>query len=109
MMAWLLLKASTSAVAVALASAILARDHGLLANRLIAAFFYCVAGWAGLEFLLHQQTEAGSLQLRLPLPPSTQAQRVLQLRREGASSPHALGTGADLRELGFALILAETR
>ncbi|MEZ5468961.1 MAG: SPASM domain-containing protein [Lysobacterales bacterium] len=59
--------------------------------------------------LVHQQTEAGPLQLRLPLPPSTQAQRVLQLRREGASSPHALGTGADLRELGFALILAETR
>jgi len=59
-MAWLLLKASTSAIAIALASAILARDHGLLANRLIAAFFYCVAGWAGLEFLLHQQTDAGN-------------------------------------------------
>ncbi len=58
--------------------------------------------------LLHRQTAAGPLQLRLPLPPSTQPQRLLQLRREGATSPHALGTGADLRELGFALILAET-
>jgi MoaA/NifB/PqqE/SkfB family radical SAM enzyme len=58
--------------------------------------------------LLHRQTEAGPLQLQLSLPASTQEQRLLQLQREGATSPHALGTGADVRELGFALILAET-
>ena len=57
-MLWLLLlKLSSAIVSVGLGAAILARDHGLKANRLIAAFLFCNAWWASAEFFLHQQTD----------------------------------------------------
>ena len=56
----LLLKLSTMVVSVALAAGILARDHALVANRLIAAFLFCNAWWAGCEFFLYQATEPGT-------------------------------------------------
>jgi len=54
MMAFLLMKLSAVVVSVALGAGILARDHGLTANRLIAAFLFCNAGWATGEFFLYQ-------------------------------------------------------
>jgi signal transduction histidine kinase len=57
MMGLILSKLVAAIVSVALAAGILARDHGLRANRLIAAFLCCNAWWAGGEFLLYQQTD----------------------------------------------------
>ncbi len=54
MMAFLLAKLMSAIVSVALAAGILARDHGLTANRLIAAFLFCNAWWAICEFSLYQ-------------------------------------------------------
>ncbi len=55
---WLLLRRLAAAVvSVGLAAAILARDHGLKANRLIAAFLLCNAWWAITEFFLGQQSD----------------------------------------------------
>jgi PAS domain S-box-containing protein len=57
-MVWLLLlKLSSAVVSMALGAGILARDHGLKANRLIAAFLFCNAWWASAEFFLNQQTD----------------------------------------------------
>ena len=57
-MVWLLLlKLSTAIVSMALGAGILARDHGLKANQLIAAFLFCNAWWASAEFFLYQQTD----------------------------------------------------
>jgi signal transduction histidine kinase len=53
-MAFLILKLLAAVVSIALGAAILARDHGLKANRLIAAFLFCNAGWATGEFFLYQ-------------------------------------------------------
>lgn len=56
-MVWLLLmKLSGAIVSVALGAGILARDHSLRANKLIAAFLFCNAWWATGEFFLYQQT-----------------------------------------------------
>jgi len=49
-----LFKVLGAVVSVALAAGLLARDHGLTANRLIAAFLFCNAYWALLEFFLYQ-------------------------------------------------------
>lgn len=58
------IKLATTAVSVALCAAILARDHALKANRLIAAFLFCNALWAGIELLLVRGVDAsGALQL----------------------------------------------
>jgi signal transduction histidine kinase len=57
-MVWLLLlKLSSAIVSVGLGAGILARDHGLKANRLIAAFLFCNVWWASAEFFLYQQTD----------------------------------------------------
>jgi signal transduction histidine kinase len=57
-MVWLLLMKLTGAVvSVGLAAAILARDHSLRSNRLIAAFLLCNAWWAVGEFFLYQTAE----------------------------------------------------
>jgi len=67
-MIWLLLlKLSSAVVSIGLGAGILARDHGLKANRLIAAFLFCNAWWAASEFFLYQQTdpEAAATILRL--------------------------------------------
>jgi len=57
-MVWfLLLKLSSAIVSIGLGAGILARDHGLKANRLIAAFLFCNAWWATTEFFLYQQTD----------------------------------------------------
>jgi signal transduction histidine kinase len=67
-MVWLLLlKLSSAAVSIGLGAGILARDHGLKANRLIAGFLFCNAWWATGEFFLYQQTdpEAAATILRL--------------------------------------------
>ena len=67
-MVWLLLlKLSSAAVSIGLGAGILARDHGLNANRLIAGFLFCNAWWATGEFFLYQQTdpEAAATILRL--------------------------------------------
>ena len=55
-----LIKLSSAVVSIALGSAILARDHGLKANRLIAAFLLCNAWWASLEFFLYQQSDSAA-------------------------------------------------
>jgi hypothetical protein len=52
MLWFLLMKFSGAIVSVALGAGILARDHGLRANRLIAAFLFCNAWWASGEFFL---------------------------------------------------------
>ncbi|MCR9097908.1 MAG: ATP-binding protein [bacterium] len=57
MMAFSLFKAACAVVSVALAAGLLARDHGLKANRLIAAFLLCNAYWALLEFFLYQTAD----------------------------------------------------
>ncbi len=57
MMAFALFKAACAVVSVALAAGLLARDHGLKANRLIAAFLFCNAYWALLEFFLYRTTD----------------------------------------------------
>ena len=54
----LALKLLAVIVSTALAGGILARDHGLKANRLIAAFLLCNAYWASGEFMLYQSTDA---------------------------------------------------
>lgn len=54
MMLFSLFKALGAVVSVALAAGLLARDHGLKANRLIAAFLLCNGWWALLEFFLYQ-------------------------------------------------------
>ena len=67
-MFWLLLLKLTSAtVSIGLGAGILARDHGLKANRLIAGFLFCNTWWATGEFFLYQQTdpEAAATILRL--------------------------------------------
>ena len=57
-MTWLLLlRLGAAAVSVALAAAILARDHGLKPNRLIAALLFCNAWWALMEFFLGLQSD----------------------------------------------------
>ena len=57
MLWFLLMKLSGAIVSVALGAGILARDHGLRANRLIAAFLFCNAWWASAEFFLYQETD----------------------------------------------------
>ena len=57
MLWFLLLKLLTAVVSIGLGAGILARDHGLKINRLIAAFLFCNAWWAITEFFLHQQTD----------------------------------------------------
>lgn len=60
-MVWLLLlKLSSAVVSIGLGAGILARDHGLKANRLIAAFLFCNAWWATAEFFLYQATDPES-------------------------------------------------
>ena len=57
-MTWLLLlRLGAAAVSVALAAAILARDHGLKPNRLIAALLFGNAWWALMEFFLGLQSD----------------------------------------------------
>jgi PAS domain S-box-containing protein len=57
-MIWLLLlKLLSATVSVSLGAGLLARDHGLKANRLIAAFLLCNAWWATSEFFLYQETD----------------------------------------------------
>jgi PAS domain S-box-containing protein len=53
----ILSKLVAAIISVALGAGILARDHGLRANRLLAAFLFCNAWWAGGEFLTYQQTD----------------------------------------------------
>lgn len=50
----ILLKLSAIILSVALGAGILARDHALKVNRIIAAFFFCNAIWAAAEFVLYQ-------------------------------------------------------
>lgn len=59
--------------------------------------------------LVHRQRygEAGPVELRLPLPPRSGAELLIELDCSAASSPSSLGAGSDVRELGFALISAE--
>ena len=57
MMVFLFAKLMSAIVSVALAAGILARDHGLTANRLIAAFLFCNAWWALSEFFLYQTVD----------------------------------------------------
>ncbi|MCP4903448.1 MAG: PAS domain-containing protein [bacterium] len=54
MMAFLMVKLLAVIVSIVLGAGILARDHELKANRLIAAFLFCNAWWAGVEFFLYQ-------------------------------------------------------
>lgn len=54
MSVFLLLKLEAVLISIALAAGILARDRGLVANRLAAGFFMCNAWWAGCEFLAYQ-------------------------------------------------------
>ena len=53
-----LIKLFGAVLSVTLGAGILARDHGLKANRLIAAFLFCNAWWALLEFWLYQEPDA---------------------------------------------------
>jgi len=53
-MAFVLLKLASAVVSVSLAAGMLARDHELKANRLLAAFLLCNAYWAVGEFFLYQ-------------------------------------------------------
>jgi MoaA/NifB/PqqE/SkfB family radical SAM enzyme len=57
--------------------------------------------------LAHRQTRSGALELTLALPASAQLQCLIRIERSGACSPRTLGSGNDVRELGFALIAAE--
>lgn len=57
MIGLLLLKLTSAVVSVALAAGILARDHRLLANRLIAAYLLCNAWWALGELFLFQEVD----------------------------------------------------
>ena len=57
MTVFLLVKLVSAIVSVALAAGILARDHGLLPNRLISAFLFCNAWWAICEFFLYQTVD----------------------------------------------------
>lgn len=52
---------------------------------------------------------AQTVDLVLALPPGAARECIIELGCHGACSPHALGQGNDVRELGFALIAAETR
>ncbi|MBJ19661.1 MAG: hypothetical protein CL933_09590, partial [Deltaproteobacteria bacterium] len=54
MMAFLMVKLLAVIVSIVLGAGILARDHELKTNRLIAAFLFCNAWWAGVEFFLYQ-------------------------------------------------------
>lgn len=54
----MLSKLLAAVVCVGLGAGILARDHGLKANRLIAAFLFCNAWWACCEFFLYQAPDA---------------------------------------------------
>jgi len=56
----LILKLATTVVSIALGFAILARDHELRANRLIAAFLFCSGWWAGCEFVLYRGVDAST-------------------------------------------------
>ncbi len=56
MIPFLLVKLFSAALSVALGAGILARDHGLKSNRLIATFLFCNAWWAFFEFMLYQET-----------------------------------------------------
>ena len=57
-MSWLIyLELASAIVSVALGAGIFARDHGLKANRLIAAFLFCNAWWACAQFFLFQQAD----------------------------------------------------
>lgn len=60
MIPFVLSKLFGGVLSVALGAGILARDHGLKANRLIAAFLFCNAWWALLEFFLYQETDAAA-------------------------------------------------
>lgn len=51
---------------------------------------------------------AQAIDLLLPLPPGATRECLVEFQCQGASSPHALGQGSDVRELGFALIAAKT-
>ncbi|MBV6415169.1 MAG: hypothetical protein OMOMHJEC_03023 [Xanthomonadales bacterium] len=50
-----------------------------------------------------------AIDLELALPRAARGDSVLELRCPQATSPQALGLGADVRELGFGLISAELR
>lgn len=52
---------------------------------------------------------AQAIELVLPIPSGAARECVIEVDCHGAASPHALGQGSDVRELGFALIAAETR
>lgn len=52
--------------------------------------------------------DTAAIDLRLPIDTSPDDTVLVEFACDGASSPHALGLGADVRELGFALISAET-
>jgi signal transduction histidine kinase len=54
---FLLTKLATAIVSVALGAGLLARDHGLKLNRLIAALFFCNGWWATSEFFLFQEAD----------------------------------------------------
>jgi PAS domain S-box-containing protein len=55
---YLLIKLATAIVSVALGAGLLARDHGLKLNWLIAALFFCNGWWATTEFFLFQATDS---------------------------------------------------
>jgi signal transduction histidine kinase len=57
MIPFVLIKLFSAVLSVTLGAGILARDHGLKSNRLIAAFLFCNAWWALIEFFLHQETD----------------------------------------------------
>lgn len=63
-MTLILFKVLAMILSVALGAGMLARDHGLAANRLIAAFFFCNAWWAGSEVFLYR-TEDPAVALEL--------------------------------------------
>jgi MoaA/NifB/PqqE/SkfB family radical SAM enzyme len=56
----------------------------------------------------HYSAPAG-LELDLPLPADNSASVLVEFSCSDACSPHAIGEGKDVRELGFALIQAECR
>ena len=60
---------------------------------------------------VHRQigSDAAAVELMLAIPRSDQAQLLVELKCGAASSPHALGLGSDVRELGFALIEAQVQ
>jgi len=57
MLGMMLLKLGSGVVSIWLAAGILARDHSLRSNRLIAAFLLCNTWWAVTEFLLFKTTD----------------------------------------------------